>query len=143
MRLRRHAQMRHPVPVCCPFADAIVLKIAPGRSEIFLKFTFWAAAGNIAFVFCYALGRFLTSREEKCFVFPALNSISSAANCAGRMATPSGFDRRRFEMLRLFAANAGRVLSKQELMEAIWPNVHVGEDSLFQCIREIRSRARR
>jgi len=44
-----------------------------------------------------------------------------------------------FEMLRLFAANAGRVLSKQELMEAVWPNVHVGEDSLFQCIREIRT----
>ncbi len=44
-----------------------------------------------------------------------------------------------FEMLRLFAANAGRVVSKQELLEAIWPNVHVGEDSLFQCIREIRT----
>lgn len=44
-----------------------------------------------------------------------------------------------FEMLRLFAANPGRILSKQELMEAIWPNVHVGEDSLFQCIREIRT----
>jgi len=44
-----------------------------------------------------------------------------------------------FEMLRLFAAHAGRVLSKQELMEAVWPNVHVGEDSLFQCIREIRT----
>ena len=43
------------------------------------------------------------------------------------------------EMLRLFAGNAGRVLSKQELMEAVWPNVHVGEDSLFQCIREIRT----
>src|SRR4051812_36076114 len=42
-------------------------------------------------------------------------------------------------MLRLFAANAGRVVSKQELMEAVWPNVHVGEDSLFQCIREIRT----
>lgn len=47
-----------------------------------------------------------------------------------------------FEMLRLFAANAGRVLGKQELMEAIWPNVHVGEDSLFQCIREIRTALR-
>jgi DNA-binding winged helix-turn-helix (wHTH) protein/tetratricopeptide (TPR) repeat protein/TolB-like protein len=47
-----------------------------------------------------------------------------------------------FEMLRLFAANAGRVLSKQELMEAVWPNVHVGEDSLFQCIREIRAALR-
>lgn len=43
------------------------------------------------------------------------------------------------EMLRLFAANAGRVLSKQQLMEAAWPNIHVGEDSLFQCIREIRA----
>ncbi len=44
-----------------------------------------------------------------------------------------------FDMLRLFAANAGRVLSKQELMTAVWPDVHVGEDSLFQCIREIRT----
>ncbi|WP_245285125.1 winged helix-turn-helix domain-containing protein [Bradyrhizobium sp. WSM3983] len=42
-------------------------------------------------------------------------------------------------MLRLFAANTGRVLSKQDLMETVWPNVHVGEDSLFQCIREIRA----
>jgi DNA-binding winged helix-turn-helix (wHTH) protein/tetratricopeptide (TPR) repeat protein len=43
-----------------------------------------------------------------------------------------------FDMLGLFATNAGRVLSKQELMEAVWPKVHVGEDSLFQCIRELR-----
>lgn len=44
-----------------------------------------------------------------------------------------------FAMLHVFASNAGRVVSKQELMEAVWPNVHVGEDSLFQCIREIRT----
>ncbi|MGO4686095.1 winged helix-turn-helix domain-containing protein [Hyphomicrobium sp. 2TAF46] len=44
-----------------------------------------------------------------------------------------------FEMLRVFVTNAGRVLSKQELMEAVWPNIHVGEDSLFQCIRELRT----
>ncbi len=44
-----------------------------------------------------------------------------------------------FEMLRVFATSGGRVLSKQELMEAVWPNVHVGEDSLFQCIRELRT----
>ena len=44
-----------------------------------------------------------------------------------------------FAMLSLFAANAGRVLSKQELMDAVWPNVHVGDDSLFQCIKEIRT----
>jgi DNA-binding winged helix-turn-helix (wHTH) protein/tetratricopeptide (TPR) repeat protein len=42
-------------------------------------------------------------------------------------------------VLNLLAANAGRVLSKQELMEAVWPKVHVGDDSLFQCIREART----
>jgi DNA-binding winged helix-turn-helix (wHTH) protein/tetratricopeptide (TPR) repeat protein len=44
-----------------------------------------------------------------------------------------------FAMLTLFTANAGRALSKQELMEAVWPNVHVGDDSLFKCIRELRT----
>jgi DNA-binding winged helix-turn-helix (wHTH) protein/tetratricopeptide (TPR) repeat protein len=43
-----------------------------------------------------------------------------------------------FDMLALFATNAGRVISKQELMEGVWSKVHVGEDSLFQCIRELR-----
>jgi DNA-binding winged helix-turn-helix (wHTH) protein/tetratricopeptide (TPR) repeat protein len=44
-----------------------------------------------------------------------------------------------FAMLRVLATSGGRVLSKQELIDAVWPNVHVGEDSLFQCIREIRA----
>jgi DNA-binding winged helix-turn-helix (wHTH) protein/tetratricopeptide (TPR) repeat protein len=42
-------------------------------------------------------------------------------------------------LLSLFADNAGRLLGKQELMDAVWPNVHVGDDSLFQCIRELRT----
>ncbi|KRE08036.1 transcriptional regulator CadC [Bosea sp. Root381] len=46
---------------------------------------------------------------------------------------------RSLEMLKFFAANPGRVLSKQELMEAVWPDVHVAEDSVFQSIRELRS----
>ncbi|MBI1201322.1 MAG: tetratricopeptide repeat protein [Rhodopseudomonas sp.] len=44
-----------------------------------------------------------------------------------------------FDMLCLFAENPRRVISKQELMAAIWPNVRIGEDGLFQCIREIRA----
>ncbi|HLH88608.1 MAG TPA: winged helix-turn-helix domain-containing protein [Xanthobacteraceae bacterium] len=44
-----------------------------------------------------------------------------------------------FTLLSLFVANAGRVLSKQELMRAVWRKVHVSDDSLFQCIREIRA----
>jgi DNA-binding winged helix-turn-helix (wHTH) protein/tetratricopeptide (TPR) repeat protein/TolB-like protein len=42
-------------------------------------------------------------------------------------------------ILILLAERAGRVVSKQELMDAVWPNVHVGDDSLFQCIRELRT----
>ena len=44
-----------------------------------------------------------------------------------------------FDLLALFVANAGRALSKQELQDAVWPNVHVGEDSLFKCIRDLRA----
>lgn len=44
-----------------------------------------------------------------------------------------------FDLLQLLAANPGRVISKPELMAAVWPNVHVGEDSLFQCVREVRA----
>lgn len=43
------------------------------------------------------------------------------------------------DLLRFLAARSGTLVSKQELMDAVWPNVHVGEDSLFQCIREIRA----
>ena len=44
-----------------------------------------------------------------------------------------------FALLHLFATNPNRLLTKHELMSAIWPNIHVGDDSLFQCIREIRA----
>lgn len=44
-----------------------------------------------------------------------------------------------FALLHLFATNPNRLLTKYELMSAIWPNIHVGDDSLFQCIREIRA----
>lgn len=61
------------------------------------------------------------------------------AELRGQDGSPIRLRPKTFEMLRLFAANPGRVLSKQELMEAVWPNIHVGEDGLFQCIREIRA----
>ena len=45
-----------------------------------------------------------------------------------------------FEVLCYLASNAGRVVSKQELFEAVWPAVTVSDDSLVQCIRELRAR---
>lgn len=43
-----------------------------------------------------------------------------------------------FEVLRHLLANRGRLVTKDELMEAVWPGVAVTDDSLVQCIGEIR-----
>lgn len=61
------------------------------------------------------------------------------AELRGTDSAPIKLRPKTFDLLILFAANPGRILSKQELMGAVWPNVHVGEDSLFQCIRELRA----
>jgi adenylate cyclase len=43
-----------------------------------------------------------------------------------------------FEVLRYLVENHGRLVSKDELMSAIWPNVFVTQDSLTRCISDIR-----
>jgi formylglycine-generating enzyme required for sulfatase activity/DNA-binding winged helix-turn-helix (wHTH) protein len=44
------------------------------------------------------------------------------------------------EVLCYLVQNAGRLVSKQELFEAVWPDVTVSDDSLVQCIRELRQK---
>jgi TolB-like protein/Tfp pilus assembly protein PilF len=41
-------------------------------------------------------------------------------------------------LLSHLVRHAGRVVSKSELLDVVWPDVTVTEDSLTQCIREIR-----
>src|SRR5258708_23882356 len=43
-----------------------------------------------------------------------------------------------FDVLRYLAENAGRLVSKDELIQAIWRRIFVTDDSLVQCIKEIR-----
>ncbi len=43
-----------------------------------------------------------------------------------------------YEALRYLVQNAGRLISKQELMQAIWPDSFVTDDSLVQCTIELR-----
>jgi DNA-binding winged helix-turn-helix (wHTH) protein len=45
-----------------------------------------------------------------------------------------------FEVLQYLVHNSGRLVAKQELLEAIWPNVTVSNDSIMQCIRELRDK---
>lgn len=44
-----------------------------------------------------------------------------------------------FDLLCYLAERPGRLLSKDELLLAIWPGVFVTDDSLVQCIGEIRA----
>src|SRR5690349_3319898 len=43
-----------------------------------------------------------------------------------------------FETLLQLVRNPGRLLSKEELLEAIWPDAHVSEANLNQSISELR-----
>jgi DNA-binding winged helix-turn-helix (wHTH) protein/TolB-like protein/tetratricopeptide (TPR) repeat protein len=43
-----------------------------------------------------------------------------------------------FEVLTVLAQHAGQLVTKEELFTACWPNVVVTDDSLVQCVRDIR-----
>ena len=43
-----------------------------------------------------------------------------------------------FATLRYLIENANRLVTKDELMQAVWHGVAVTDDSLVQCIHEIR-----
>lgn len=43
-----------------------------------------------------------------------------------------------FALLRVFAQRPGVVLTKEQLLQAVWPGVVVGDASLTQCVHELR-----
>ena len=43
-----------------------------------------------------------------------------------------------FALLRHLAERAGQLVRRDEIMEAVWPGIYVTEDSITQCIRDIR-----
>ena len=58
-----------------------------------------------------------------------------------RLHGPSGqvdLRRKSFDVLRYLVEHAGRVVTREELTKAVWPDVVVGDESLTHCIGEIR-----
>jgi TolB-like protein/class 3 adenylate cyclase len=43
-----------------------------------------------------------------------------------------------FALLRLLVENAGRLLDRDAIMAAVWPEVVVGDESITQCVRDVR-----
>ncbi len=43
-----------------------------------------------------------------------------------------------FAVLRLLVENAGRLLDRDTIMAAVWPGIYVTDESLAQCIKDVR-----
>jgi adenylate cyclase len=43
-----------------------------------------------------------------------------------------------FALLRLMVENAGRLLTRETIMEALWPNIFVTDDNITQCAHDVR-----
>lgn len=55
--------------------------------------------------------------------------------------TRAGLRPKAVEVLRALVESGGRPVSRESLMELVWPNVIVTDDSITQCITEIRRAA--
>ncbi len=45
---------------------------------------------------------------------------------------------RSFDLLKVLLLHSGRIVSRDELLDAVWGSIHVTEDSVTQCVVEIR-----
>jgi adenylate cyclase len=43
-----------------------------------------------------------------------------------------------FDLLRYMVINAGRLIDRDELMQAVWPGVFVTDENITQCVKDIR-----
>src|SRR4051794_2812020 len=43
-----------------------------------------------------------------------------------------------FALLQLLVENPGRLIDRDEIMQVVWPGVFVTDDSIAQCVRDIR-----
>ena len=66
-----------------------------------------------------------------------LDLMRGCARVAGR---DLGLRPKAFHLLCYLAENAGRLVSKQEIHDAVWGHVAVSDDALVQCIRELRQK---
>ncbi len=62
---------------------------------------------------------------------------SAAGRLIGRSG-PVALTPKSLALLEYLAARSGRLITKQELLDAIWPGVYVADGALKVCVREIR-----
>lgn len=64
--------------------------------------------------------------------------IDPRAGVVRRGGVPRPLRPKAYDVLLYFARRPGRLASRVEVLEAVWPGVTVTDDSLVQCLVEIR-----
>ncbi|MDB5829281.1 MAG: transcriptional regulator, partial [Variovorax sp.] len=84
---------------------------------------------------CDMLAAPLSEGASRCF---GEFEIDTSAAILRRGGVEVRLRRQTWQLLCLLVANPGRLCSKAELFSALWPNSVVVEDSLVQCVGELR-----
>src|SRR5262245_33923128 len=80
----------------------------------------------------------MTGESRKVLQFAGFTLDPGAASLSGA-AGPLPLRPKAFDVLAYLARNPGRVVGKDELIAAVWPNVFVTDNSLTQCVSDIRA----
>ena len=64
--------------------------------------------------------------------------LDTANECLWQNGNRLVLNRKSFLVLETLVANAGRLLSKEELIELVWPDTYVGEENLKLYIWKLR-----
>lgn len=74
---------------------------------------------------------------EKVFSFESF-TLDLRRGCLRREDREVELRPKSFEVLRYLVESAGRLVSKDELIRAVWPNVIVTDESLTRCVSDVR-----
>src|SRR3984893_16755798 len=67
------------------------------------------------------------------------STLDVSLGCLRRNGADVSLRPKSFALLHYLVTHAGRLVTKDELLSKIWPNVIVTEDSLTRCISEARA----
>lgn len=66
-------------------------------------------------------------------------TLDRVRGCLRNGGRPIDLRPKTFAVLTHLVENAGRLVSKEELMQAVWPDVVVSDESLAKCVSEVRA----
>ena len=64
--------------------------------------------------------------------------LDHARATLARGGSPVDVQPRVIAAIELFARSGGRILSREDLLDALWPDVVVSDDALHQLLRKVR-----